>query len=315
MTQSRFPLLCMSVLVIALAACNRETPSSTAPATEAAAPATQAVQPVAQPLNTEIYNPGEQGIFAVTSVLVSGAQDAILIDAQFSTADAQKLVDMIRASGKRLTTIYISHGDPDFYFGLETLKQAFPDAKVLATPQTIAHIKHTSAGKLSHWSPILGAGAPKQIVMPEPLPGDSLDLEGQKLQIVGLDGPTPDRTFVWIPAIKTVAGGIPVMAGQHVWMADTQTPQSHADWLATLSSIEALQPARVIPGHFAPAAPQDLEAVRFTADYIKAYDEEAAKAKNSGELIAAMKRRYPALGALPSLELSAKVSKGEMKWP
>lgn len=251
----------------------------------------------------------------MTSVLISGAEEAILIDAQFSTADAQKLVDMIRASGKRLTTIYISHGDPDFYFGLETLKQAFPDAEVLATPQTIAHIKESSAGKLAHWSPILGTGAPKQIVMPEPLQGDSLDLEGQKLQIVGLDGPAPDRTLVWIPSIKTVAGGIPVMAGQHVWMADTQTPQSHADWLTTLSSIEALQPARVIPGHFAPAAPQDLDAVRFTADYIKAYDEEAAKAKNSGELIAAMKQRYPTLGALPSLELSAKVSKGEMKWP
>lgn len=315
MKQSRLPLLCMSVLAVALTACSRETPPATAPATEATAPATQAAEATAQPLKTEVYNPGEKGIFAVTSVLVSGAQEAVLIDAQFSTADAQKLVDMIRASGKRLTTIYISHGDPDFYFGLETLKQAFPDAKVLATPQTIAHIKESSAGKLAHWGPILGTGAPKQIVMPEPLQGDSLDLEGQKLQIVGLDGPAPDRTFVWIPSIKTVAGGIPVMAGQHVWMADTQTPQSHADWLTTLSSIEALQPARVIPGHFAPAAPQDLDAVRFTADYIKAYDEEAAKAKNSGELIAAMKQRYPTLGALPSLELSAKVSKGEMKWP
>jgi len=69
------------------------------------------------------------------------------------------------------------------------------------------------------------------------------------------------------------------MAGQHVWMADTQTPQSHAQWLATLGSIESLQPARVIPGHFAPAASQDLDAVHFTADYIKAYDEETAKAK------------------------------------
>ncbi|WP_368563586.1 MBL fold metallo-hydrolase [Pseudoxanthomonas sp. UTMC 1351] len=315
MKQSRFPLLCVSVLAMAIAACSRETPPTTSPATEATASATQASEPVVQPLKTEVYNPGEKGIFAVTSVLVSGAQDAILIDAQFSTADAQKLVDMIRASGKRLTTIYISHGDPDFYFGLETLKQAFPEAKVLATPQTIAHIKETSAGKLAHWGPILGAGAPKQIILPEPLQGDSLDLEGQKLQIVGLDGAAPDRTFVWIPSIKTVAGGIPVMAGQHVWMADTQTPQSHADWLATLGGVESLQPARVIPGHFAPGAPQDLDAVRFTADYIKAYDEEAAKAKNSGELIAAMKQRYPTLGALPSLELSAKVSKGEMKWP
>lgn len=133
--------------------------------------------------------------------------------------------------------------------------------------------------------------------------------------MAGLDGPTPERSFVWIPSIRTVAGGIPVIAGEYVWMADTQTPQSHVHWLATLAKIESLQPVRVIPGHFAGGAEQDLSAVRFTADYIQAYDEEAARAKNSSELIAAMKRRYPTLGGLSSLELSAKVSKGEVKWP
>ena len=52
----------------------------------------------------------------------------------------------------------------------------------------------------------------------------------------------------------------------------------------------------------------------FTRDYIKAFDEEALKASNSSELIAAMKKRYPDLGETSSLELSAKVAKGEMKW-
>lgn len=314
MKSHALPLACTAALTLILGGYNREAPQAPGPATEAATTA-QAVDPAAQPLTIEIYNPGEKAVFAVTSVLVSGTRDAILIDAQFSTLDAQKVADLIRASGKRLTTIYISHGDPDYYFGLETLKQAFPEAKILATPQTVSHIKQTSAGKLAYWAPILGAGAPKQTVVPEPLQGDSLSLEGRELQIIGLDGPTPDRSFVWIPSIKTVAGGISVMAGEHVWMADTQTPRSHADWLATLATIESLRPVRVIPGHFAPGAPQDLQAVRFTADYIKTYDVETAKAKDSAALIAAMKRNYPTLGALPSLELSAKVSKGEMKWP
>jgi hypothetical protein len=54
--------------------------------------------------------------------------------------------------------------------------------------------------------------------------------------------------------------------------------------------------------------------VQFTADYIKAFDEETAKAKDSAELSGAMKKRYPDLGEESSLELSAKVAKGEMKW-
>ena len=285
------------------------------PPVPATAPASATTTPVRQPLKTEVYNPGTSAIFPVTSTLVTGAHDAVLVDAQFSTVDAQKLVALIKASGKRLTTIYVSHGDPDFYFGLVTLTSAFPEAKVLATPQTVAHITATSAGKLQFWGPKLGAGAPERIVLPQPLAGSRIDLEGSTLEIVGLDGPAPDRTFVWIPTTRTVLGGITVTAGEHVWMADTQTPASHAHWLATLDRIVALEPDTVIPGHFGSGAARDLDAVRFTADYIRAFDDAAAKAANAGELVAAMKQRYPGLGGVSSLELGAKVSKGEMAWP
>jgi len=305
--------VCAIAIAIALGACTAKTPANVE--AEGTAPVASAPEPVVQPLKTEVYNPGANGIFEVSSTLITGANDAVLVDAQFSTVDAQKLVDLIKASGKRLTTIYISHGDPDFYFGLVALTTAFPEAKVLATPQTIAHIKETSAGKLQFWGPKLGAGAPSRIVVPEPVQGYQIELEGNKLEIVGLDGPTPDRAFIWIPSIKTVLGGIPVIAGEHVWMADTQTPQSHADWLATLDRISALKPDTVIPGHFKPGSPQNLDAVRFTADYLRAFDEETARAKNADALITALKQRYPDLGGVASLELSAKVAKGEMKWP
>jgi len=87
----------------------------------------------AQPaLTLDVYNPGTSAIFPVSSVLVSGEKEAILVDAQFGKSQAEQLVEKIRASGKQLTTIYISHGDPDYYFGLDTLTQAFPKAKVLA---------------------------------------------------------------------------------------------------------------------------------------------------------------------------------------
>ena len=304
---------CAIAIAIALSACTAKTPTNAE--AEGTAPVASAPEPILQPLKTEVYNPGANGIFEVSSTLITGAKDAVLVDAQFSTVDAQKLVDLIKASGKRLTTIYISHGDPDFYFGLVALTTAFPEAKVFATPQTIAHIKESSAGKLQFWGPKLGAGAPSRIVVPEPIQGNQIDLEGNQLEIVGLDGPTPDRSFVWIPSIKTVIGGISVFAGEHVWMADTQTPQSHADWLATLDRITTLKPDTVIPGHFKPGSPQNLDTVRFTADYIRAFDGETAKAKNADALIAALKQRYPDLGGVPSLELSAKVAKGEMKWP
>lgn len=129
-------------------------------------------------------------------MLVSGQREAILIDAQFGKSQAEQLVALVRASGKTLTTIYISHGDPDFYFGLDTVLAAFPQAKVVATAPTVRHIRDTVDAKLAFWGPEAGADAPRKAVIPQVLEGDTLTLEGETLRITGLDGPQPDRSFV-----------------------------------------------------------------------------------------------------------------------
>ncbi|WP_286916409.1 MULTISPECIES: MBL fold metallo-hydrolase [Pseudomonas] len=267
-----------------------------------------------EPLRVEVYNPGPEAIFPVSSVIVTGEKEAVLVDAQFARPQAEELVKRIHQSGKTLTAIYISHGDPDYYFGLQTITEAFPKARVLATAQTVAHIKQTKDSKLAYWGPQMGDGAPGKLIVPQVLEGNRLELEGRQLQIIGLDGPQPERTFVWIPSTKTVLGGVVLSNNIHVWMADTQSAKSHADWLATLAHIEKLQPVTVISGHFLPGERKAIDAARFTADYIKTFDAETVKAKDSNALVAAMKVHYPALGDESSLELSAKVAKGEMKW-
>jgi glyoxylase-like metal-dependent hydrolase (beta-lactamase superfamily II) len=265
-------------------------------------------------LQLDIYNPGEAAAFPVTSVLVSGEKDAILVDAQFARPQAEQLLERIRHSGKRLTTIYISHSDPDYYFGLQAITAAFPQAKVVASAPTVAHIKATMAAKLAYWGPQMGGGAPSKLIVPEVMQGNRLTLEGQELQVVGLDGPQPERSFVWIPSIKAVVGGVVLSNNIHVWMADTQSAASHQAWLATLATIQGLKPVTVVPGHYLPGTLNPSQAVEFTADYIKTFDIQAAKAKDAAALIAAMKALYPDLREESSLELSAKVAKGEMQW-
>ncbi|CAN7655696.1 MBL fold metallo-hydrolase [Duganella sp. LjRoot269] len=268
----------------------------------------------AAPLQLEVFNPGEAAIFPVASVIVSGAKDAVLIDAQFSRGEALKLVERIRSGGKRLTTVYVSHSDPDFYFGLDVIHAAFPEAKIVATPQTIAGIEKKKDAKVAFWGPILKDNAPQSIIVPQPLAGDTIQLEGQALKIEGLKGATPDRSYVWIPSIKTVAGGVAVFNQLHVWTADTQTPESRRQWLATLKGIAALKPATVVPGHFAPGAALTPDSIAFTSNYLVSFEAETAKAADSAALIARMKQLYPNAGLSAALDTSAKVAKGEMKW-
>ena len=263
-------------------------------------------------LQLQVYNPGEAAVFSVSSTLISGEHDALLVDAQFSSKEAAELVKRVEASGKRLTTIYISHGDPDFYFGLQTIKRAFPEARVVATAATVEHIRATQVAKLAYWGPILKEDAPSEVIIPEPLDGDRLSLEGHELQVVGLD---PERTALWVPSIKAVVGGVLVEAGEHVWTADTQSAEARRTWLATLAQIESLHPDVLVPGHYLGQVAHDLSALRFTRDYLIALETELPKADSAAALVDAMQRRYPGLPGESSLELSAKVLKGEMQWP
>src|SRR5215212_6848213 len=106
-------------------------------------------------LKLEVFNASENS-FGVASVIVSGKTDAVLIDAQFTLAEAEKVAEQIKKSGKKLTTIYVSHGDPDFYFGLEVFKKYFPEVTVYASPATVEHIKATAQKKLEVWGERLG---------------------------------------------------------------------------------------------------------------------------------------------------------------
>lgn len=267
----------------------------------------------AAPLHIQTYRADANG-FNVASVLVMGKTDAVLIDAQYTQADAHRVVADVLASGKRLTMVYVSQGDPDYYFGLEVIKQAFPDVRIFATQPTIDHIKSTLPEKLKIWGPQLGANGPKSPIVPDLLPGHGFTLEGQDLQVIGLDGPSPLYSFIWIPSIRAVMGGVRVFGNMHLWTTDTQTAAARQCWIDDLRHIESLGPMTVVPGHAKKDTASDLSQVRFSKQYLTVYGEELAKSKDSSALIRAMKQQYPDAIGDDVLELGAKVNKGEIPW-
>lgn len=266
---------------------------------------------LAAPLTVTLYNPGDKAIFPVSSELVSGEKEAILIDAQFGVNDGQALVELIKQSGKKLTTVYISGGDPDFYFGLEPIKAAFPDVKVLASQHVVDHIKQTKDAKLAYWGPILGKQAPKTLIVPQVMTASHLTLEGERIEIKEMNTP---NAYLWAPSIKTAFGGVPVYSGVHVWMADSQSKAARTEWVNALDRMLALKPERVIPGHFLGEAPKGTQAVTFTRDYVLRFEQALASTKGSGPLIDALKQAYPSLPVDDGLAIGAKVNTGEMKW-
>jgi glyoxylase-like metal-dependent hydrolase (beta-lactamase superfamily II) len=264
-------------------------------------------------LKLEVYNASENA-FGVASVIVSGKTDAVLIDAQFTLEDAEKVASQIKKSGKKLTVIYVSHADPDYYFGLEVFKKHFPEVTAFASPATVEAIKASAQKKLDVWGERLGKAITSNVVLPQVIKGNSIDLEGQKLEVVGLEE-FPAKTFIWVPSIKAVIGGINVFGTTfNLWMADAQTPEARKNWIAVLDKIEALNPSIVIPAHANNASPFDVSAIKHTKSYIQFYEEALKTNKTSEELIKAIKVQYPTLTFETALQIGAKVNTGEMKW-
>ena len=268
----------------------------------------------AQPLSVKVYN-ASAGSFNVNSTLVAGEKEAMVIDAGFTRADALRIAANVLDSGKQLTTIYVSQADPDYYFGVETLKEIFPQADVVSTPAVLEKLTAKLAGKVAFWGPKMGANAPRKPVVPRALAGNTLTLEGQTIEIRGTQGPLAHRPYAWIPSIKAVVGNIGVFGQMHVWTADTQTPALRAAWVAQLDDMAALKPTLVVPSHMQAGTPVDASTITFTKDYLLTFEKNLATSKTSAELIQSMKQAYPQVteGAM-SLDIGAKVNTGEMKW-
>lgn len=268
----------------------------------------------AQPLQVKVYN-ADGNSFNVNSTLVYGEKDAMVIDAGFTRADALRIAANVLDSGKQLTTIYVSQADPDYYFGVETLKEIFPQADVVTTPAVLEKLMPKLAGKVAFWGPKMGANAPHKPVVPRALSGNTLTLEGQTIEIRGTQGVLAHRPYTWIPSIKAIVGNIGVFGQMHVWTADTQTAAERAVWVAQLDEMAALKPELVVPSHMQSGTKIDISNITFTKDYLQTFERKLVTSSNSTELINAMKQAYPQISAgSMSLDIGAKVNKGEMKW-
>ena len=249
--------------------------------------------------------------FGVTSTLIEGDKEVLLVNAQFSKSEALRIAADILDSGKTLKTIFVSYGDPDFYFGLDVFKQYFPNVQIIATPETVKHIQDTQALKVAYWGPKMGANAPSQIIVLQAYTAKTLKFENENIEIKGKN----ELTYLWIPSAKAVVGGIPVSSGIHLWMADTPTTKDRNEVVQALESIKSLKPNVVVPAHMKASAAEGLNAVNFSIDYLKQYEKAAKVTKTSTDLIQMMQKEYPTLSESSSLELGAKVVKGEMQWP
>lgn len=265
------------------------------------------------PLRVEVLRTSA-GSLHVNSALIYGERDAVLIDPPFTKADAHRVAAMVLDNGRRLTHIFVTHDHPDHFFSMDVLAQAFPDARIVAHPDVVDAIWRSLPFKVRRWSPMLGANGPANPSAPRPLEGDTIDLEGHDLKILGpMWGDHAVSTALWSPSIKALFPGDMVFNQMHLWLGEHRL-EDVAAWHAALSELALLEPEIVVAGHALPGLPNDRSGIDFTLSYLEAWPGLVAAAKDSKDLQARVQAAFPdAIDVLDGFLLinSTEVAMGE----
>jgi len=235
------------------------------------------------------------GFDPITSTLIFGEYDAVLVDAMCTVAEAEALANWVALHNRNLETIYITHAHFDHFYGLSILLDRFPGARAIATPKTLNAIMQiylsTPVKQLARR--MFPGQVPTKLVAPKPYERDTFTLEGHELRIIE-QGHTDsaDTTSLYVPSIGLIVAGDVVYNQCRMYVGDT-TPESRRNWISALDRLAALNPTMVVAGHKKPGAPDSPSTIQDTKRYLEDFDRLQKTATSDQELFDKMTELYP----------------------
>ncbi len=266
-----------------------------------------------EPMPAEDLAPAEKerSWSPIAATLILGEREAVLVDALLTVGQANDLARWVAAHGKNLTTIYITHGHGDHWFGVGTVLDRFPHARAVALPAVIEQMRSGSTPELlkSFWQPRFAGKLPQDLVFAEPLKDRVIELEGRELIAVELGHTdTNQTTCLYVPDAGLVVAGDAAYNDVHLYLAESD-PQGRHEWIAALDTIESLRPETVVAGHQRVGRHDGPEIIEETRQYIRDSEHFAKTTSTARELYEHMLGLYPTRINPDALWISARALK------
>ena len=248
----------------------------------------------------------------ISSTLIYGKRDAVLVDALLTVEQSHALVDWVTASEKNLTTIYVTHGHGDHFFGIAAVQKRFPNARAVATADVVRVMQQQASPEYvaNFWNVRFPGQIPKRLVIAEELEGHVIDLEGRDLVVVEVGHTDTDHTTcLHVPSVGLVVAGDVAYKDVHPYLVESNA-QTRREWIAALDTIESFKPRAVIAGHKNPEKDDSPRIIEETRQYIRDFDRVAETSTTARELYDKMLEFYPDRANPGSLWGSARAVKG-----
>ena len=251
------------------------------------------------PVVTTDFAPGEheRPWPPISSTLICGLRDAVLIDSFITLGQARAQADWIASTGKNLMTIYATHGHGDHFFGASVLLDRFPKARFVAAPSAIQVMKEQASPEFvaKFWEPRFPNQLPTRLVVAQEFGANVIELEGERLMVMPLGfTDTAGTTCLHVPSLQLIAAGDAVYNGVHPRLMEANQNQKRDEWIAALDKMDSVKPRIVVAGHKNMKNDDDgPRVIGQTRQYILDFQELSRKTTTAKELYDQMLARYP----------------------
>lgn len=240
----------------------------------------------------------------VNAYIFSDNESVILVDCLRNSEEASKLAAQIKAMGKPLTHLFITHGHPDHYTGMYVMKQEFPDVRIVVNAPEIKEdiINFSTWMESVGWLEKEPALKPKTDTNPNGFDyqanisilkhGTLVLAEGAEIEAFSNyeAAECGHLTTLYSKDLKAFFANDFVYNGVHPWLAiDKQNIQNWKQQLDEFAHVLE-QDLTIYPGHGKPA---DISVFETQLKYIKDFEAVVAEAKTREEAMQKMQELYP----------------------
>ncbi|WP_432369340.1 MBL fold metallo-hydrolase (plasmid) [Pantoea allii] len=248
----------------------------------------------------------ENDSLGATSTIIMGAKDAIIVDPQFTLANAYRLIAEVIEMNKNIIKIFITNLHPDHILGVQVIKFFFPDAEVLSHCNSYDKINESFDLNTDFWC-VGRENFTKGKVDIKIINESIILLEGHEIHILDFTSiECINVTPLWVPSIKAIVASDLVFSNIHICIGCLINTQLINGWIKCLDFLENLKADLVVPGHSSCPLTLSPSAINFSKNYLTNFIDALQTVKDSTSLKNEMDKFYKHLPARICLEYNAK---------